>query len=129
MKTRKLFGRKHRKFPWLARPVLHSSLLLAAAYFGTLGTTQAQKVFSEDFDGLALGPNVDEPVAGTQVWTETPPAGWTTDDSKMPGVGVPSQDGVTEWAGWSFANKRWWIRADDQNRSFFHLGQGTVMIA
>ena len=30
----------------------------------------------------------------------------------------PATDGVTEWAGWSFANKAWWAEtAEDQERS------------
>jgi hypothetical protein len=45
-------------------------------------------------------------------------------------VGDPAQNGVTEWAGWSFANKNWWVQtAGDQRRSEFALGQGAVMIA
>jgi len=37
---------------------------------------------------------------------------------------------VTEWAGWSFANKDWWITAaDNQRRVEYTLGRGTVMIA
>jgi hypothetical protein len=52
------------------------------------------------------------------------------DDSGVPGVGNDATDGVTEWAGWSFAQKDLWtLVAGDQNRSFFNKGQGTVMIA
>jgi hypothetical protein len=37
---------------------------------------------------------------------------------------------VTEWAGWSFANKEWWVGvAGDQRRSEFANGQGNVAIA
>ena len=39
---------------------------------------QAYSVGSvEGFDGLALGPNVDEELAGDAVWTKTPPGGWS----------------------------------------------------
>jgi hypothetical protein len=38
-------------------------------------------VFTEDFEGLPLGPNVDESVAGDEVWTKTAPEGWTLDDT------------------------------------------------
>ncbi len=87
-------------------------------------------VLSEDFEGLELGPNVDEALAGDAVWTDTPPAGWTVDESGIPGIGDPANDGVTEWAGWAFANKDWWIQtAGDQRRSEFTLGQGTVAVA
>ena len=69
-------------------------------------------IWSEDFDGLALGPNVDEGVAGEEVWTKTPPEGWVINDEEVPGTwawqgiddeeGHPENDGVTEWAGWSY---------------------------
>src|SRR5262245_16504424 len=89
-----------------------------------------QAIFREDFEELGLGPNVEETLAGAHVWTKTPPAGWTTDDSKMPGVSDPARNGITEWAGWSFANKDWWVRmAGDQRRSEFVYGHGAVMIA
>ncbi|MHC4145403.1 MAG: LamG domain-containing protein, partial [Planctomycetota bacterium] len=87
-------------------------------------------VLSEDFEGLALGPNVDEALAGDAVWTDTPPEGWAVDESGIPGIGDPATDGVTEWAGWAFADKAWWTEtAGDQNRSQFDLGSGTVAIA
>ena len=86
-------------------------------------------VLVEDFEGLELGPNVDEGLAGDEVWTKTPPAGWTIDDSGVPGAGDPANDGVTEWAGWSFTDKNWWVEtAGDQNRSQFDLGIGTVAV-
>jgi len=86
--------------------------------------------FSEDFNGLALGPNVDEAVAGDNVWTKTAPEGWMIDDSGVPGVGDPATDGVTEWAGWSFADAAWWAEAaGDQRRSEFTLATGAVAVA
>ncbi len=86
-------------------------------------------LFTEDFEGLPLGPNADEALAGDAVWTKTAPQGWTIDDSGVPGAGDPANDGVTEWAGWSFADKNWWIEtAGDQQRSHFDLGQGTIAI-
>jgi hypothetical protein len=94
-----------------------------------IGAPAATVVFSEDFEGLPLGPNVDEGVAGDAVWTKTAPEGWIIDDSGMPGVGDPDLDGVTEWAGWSFADKAWWTEtAGDQDRSTFTLGSGTVAL-
>ena len=51
----------------------------------------------------------------------------TTDDD---GDGFRDGDGVTEWWGWSFANKEWWIQAaGDQRRSEFTLSTGTAAIA
>jgi len=92
-------------------------------------------IFFEDFEGLALGSNVDEGIitgAGglqTNVWTKTAPTGWTIDDTGVPGAGDPAQDGVTEWAGWSFAKLSFWSAAGGQNRSDFTKASGTVAVA
>jgi hypothetical protein len=86
--------------------------------------------FSEDFNGLVLGPNVDEEFEGDNVWTKTAPSDWKIDDSGVPGVGDLDNDGVTEWAGWSFADVAWWVEAaGDQGRSEFTLGTGAVAVA
>ncbi len=88
--------------------------------------------YYEDFEGVQLGPNVDRGVPSPKdnVWTKTPPAGWSVENM------VPGQDeandfnGVTEWIGWTYTNKDWWTAAaGDQRRSEFTKGQGTVMIA
>jgi len=106
---------------------------LLALVWALVGVAQAQNTYvllSEDFEGLPLGPNVDEALAGAAVWTDLPPAGWTNDASGVPGVADPTTDGVTEWAGWGFAKKDWWVQtAADQRRSEFTLGKGTVAIA
>jgi len=95
----------------------------------TLTAIERALLFAEDFEGLALGPNVDEALAGDAVWTDTPPDGWSI-DSDIPGIGNPATDGVTEWAGWAFADKEWWIQAaEDQDRSLFELGSGAVAVA
>jgi hypothetical protein len=98
-------------------------------------TTDRLVLLNEDFEGLALGANVEEGIATgsggakPNVWTKTPPAGWSIDDTGVPGVGT-DQDGVTEWAGWSFANREWWATtAGDQQRTRFLKGTGTVAIA
>jgi hypothetical protein len=83
----------------------------------------------ETFESLPLGPNVDESVAGTEVWTKTAPTGWVIDDSGVPGAGDPGQDGITEWAGWSFAQRDWWAQVGGQSRAGFTRGIGTVAIA
>lgn len=93
------------------------------------GVALGQTSFYEDFESLTLGPSVDEGLKAAAVWTGTPPTGWVADNSKVPGVGT-ALDGVTEWAGWGFANKDWWINtAGGQRRQEFELGTGTVMIA
>ncbi len=114
-----------------AKPGGAGVLYLDDIYVGGLGGALPEvALFAEDFEGLKLGPKVDESLAGTNVWTKTPPPGWTIDDKGVPGVGNPATDGVTEWAGWSFANRIWWTTAaEDQNRSQFTKGVGTVAIA
>jgi hypothetical protein len=87
-------------------------------------------LFTEDFEGVTLGPNVDETLAGDAVWTDTPPEGWIVDESGIPGLNLDATDGMTEWAGWAFVDKAWWIEAaEDQDRSMFELGSGVVAVA
>jgi len=88
----------------------------------------ATQLFFEDFNSLPLGPNVDEATPGTNVWTKAAPTGWVIDDSGVPGAGTPN-DGVTEWAGWAFADNDWWASVDDQQRSDFTKSTGAAMIA
>ena len=111
---------------------MKSRIILLAFVLAFGGVAQAQTthiILAEDFEGLQLGPNVDEGLAGGEVWTGTPPAGWFNDTSGVPGVGTAA-DGVTEWAGWAFTNKDWWTQtAGDQRRSEFTLGQGTIAVA
>lgn len=96
-------------------------LVLASAH---AQQSQAATLFSEDFDRIVLGPKVDEGLAGNQVWSGTPPTGWFVDDSNVPG------GGVTEWAGWSFADPTWWAAtAEDQGRSWFTKATGVIAIA
>jgi hypothetical protein len=99
---------------------------------GTKTFTHSFRVaaFFEDFEGLALKPSVDERIPGTDVWTDVPPADWTLDDSGVPGSGDLGTDGVTEWAGWGFADRDWWVTtAGDQTRGQFLRANGTVAIA
>ena len=115
-------------FPAVRDPASANSMQIAEVEL--IGVLAAHVLFAEDFEGLPLGPNVDEGVAGDAVWTKTAPEGWTIDDSAMPGVDDPATDGVTEWAGWSFADKAWWTEtAGDQDRSLFTLGSGIVAVA
>ncbi len=95
---------------------------------GTVPVEPVSLPFTEDFEGLALGPNVDESVSGDNVWTKTPPAGWSIDDSGV--YGADQNLGVTEWRGWSFADLQWWVTAaEDQRRGEFTNAGGTVAIA
>jgi hypothetical protein len=92
-------------------------------------------LFSENFDGIPLGASIEEAAAASNVWSDTPPAGWTKDDSGVPGVNnpqlpLPNNNGMIEWAGWAFTNKTWWsTQVDGQGREQFALGSGTVMVA
>jgi hypothetical protein len=105
-------------------------LLIAVASLGVPREAAANvTLFSENFDGLILGPNVDETLANAHAWTGTPPPGWSVDDSGVPFVADATR-GVIEWEGWSFANKDWWAAtAGDQQRSEFALGHGSVAVA
>ena len=87
----------------------------------------------------------------TAAFSHTGPAGWTIDNNYnnfgnvdlnnpnyaygdivgnigLPNVGDPL-NGVDEWEGWSFANKEFWIAADDQQRSGFLSASGNVLVA
>jgi hypothetical protein len=83
----------------------------------------------EDFEGLTLLDAVEEPNGMTNAWTPAPPVGWVTNHSGMPGYGDPANDGRTEWAGWTFAKKDFWIASDNQTRDNFTRGTGTLAIA
>lgn len=105
------------------------AVALVAASLMAVGGALGQTAFYEDFESLTLGPSIDEGVPASNVFTKTPPAGWTRDDSRFPGAGT-DQDGVTEWAGWGFANKDWWVNtAGGQRRQEFTFATGNVMIA
>ena len=88
--------------------------------------------FREDFENTELGPNIEEgrAVPAENVWTKTAPDGWSIED-EVPGMDEENDfNGVTEWIGWSFTDKDWWIGvAGDQNRSQFTEGVGTVAVA
>jgi hypothetical protein len=105
-------------------------LYLDDIYVGGPGAALAETaLFAEDFEGLVLGPNKDESLKGDHVWTKEAPPGWVHDDTGVPGAGTPI-DGVTEWAGWSFTNRLWWVEAAaDQDRSQFTKGVGTIAVA
>lgn len=106
------------------------ALFALVALVGSNADAQLKLLF-EDFEDLPLSAPVEEgsPDDGNVV-TRTAPAGWTIDNSGMPGLGNPATDGIVDWAGWSFANKDWWVDvAGNQNRAQFTRGSGTVMIA
>ena len=116
-----------------ADEVLSSEVIVGVQ--ASLGIT----IWTEDFEGLTLGPNVDEGLAREEVWTKASPEGWSINDEEVPGTwawqgledeeGNPENDGVTEWAGWSFADVKWWSEtAGNQNRALFKKALGTAAI-
>ncbi len=88
-------------------------------------------LFEEDFESVTLLPAIEEgnSTGKASVWTDIPPAGWVMDESGVPGAGDVAQDGVTEWAGWCFADVDFWIQSDFQRREEFARGQGVVAVA
>jgi hypothetical protein len=113
----------------LGRTVRRSAAISSAAILGGglmfAGTADAQ-LFSENFEGLALGPFVSSTETGGDGtdWTATPPAGWTRDNGATPAAGPP------EFFGFTFLDKNAWIAsAGNQDRNTFTKGTGTVMVA
>lgn len=86
-------------------------------------STTAGTLLEQNFDFLALGPQVFETVGNGADWTPTPPLGFVVDNSSMP------TGGAEEWKGWTFARKDFWIAADNQSRDQFTLGLKTIAVA
>lgn len=103
------------------------SLFLIAAGQAILAThVSAAVLFSENFEGLTLGPYISPTESGGDGtdWTSTPPAGWVRDQSTTP-VGIP-----TEFYGWTFHDRISWINTEaGQSRNIWTGGQGTIMVA
>jgi hypothetical protein len=119
----------NQKRGWGLIPAAVVALALSSGLNGLHAQAVSNRLFAENFEGLALGPNREEGRAGLEVWTATPPTGWVQDNTGMPGFGT-ANDGIVEWAGWTFANKDWWVAAaGNQRRAEFAFGSGTVMIA
>ncbi|MEQ8848028.1 hypothetical protein [Botrimarina sp.] len=105
--------------------LLHT--LAVAVWFSALATaTNGQVVlFSENFDGVPLGPAVDENVVVTEFWSNSTASlpGWSIDNSQLPG------GGTTEWRGWSFTDPDLWATTDLQNRGQFQKGENVIAVA
>jgi len=109
-----------------AATLLCASLLTVVATQSTFGLTV---VYEENFNQVPLRPAVDESSNITQAFSHEPPDNWQINSQGVPGVGNPDV-GVAEWEGWSFANKDFWIEvSEDERRSEFKRGQGTVAVA
>jgi hypothetical protein len=86
---------------------------------------QAQVVlFSENFDGLTLGPSespTETSFDGTD-WTATPPPGWAVDNSQH-------AEGVPEFDGWTFVDPEFWSLTAAQDRDQFTKGMNVIAVA
>ena len=93
-------------------------------------TSLAVDLFSEDFEGVTLGPIVTyaTELREREAWSETFPAGWVPDNSLVGGFGDPTI-GVSEFEGWTVVDKTWWHTGEDQGRSGFVNGLGKVAVA
>lgn len=126
MKVHDLSARIAKRFGRVARcakPATSAAILAGGLMFA--GPANAQ-IFSENFDGLTLGPLVSSSESGGDGtdWTDVPPAGWTRDNGSTPG------DGPAEFFGFTFFDRDAWVTtAEDQERSQFTLGTGNVMVA
>jgi outer membrane protein assembly factor BamB len=113
-----------RRFLWSvsARAVCLAVLVIGAPLRCWAGT-----LLQEDFDELAetlqgaLDEKTDPSVRG---WAHTPPPGWSVDNSKM-----DTNAGITEWAGWSFTTRTFWVAAEDQGRDQFALADEVFAVA
>ncbi|MEM7383529.1 MAG: hypothetical protein AAF514_01165, partial [Verrucomicrobiota bacterium] len=107
--------------------LIHRLLLAATGLLFFFPEANARSLFFEDFERLPLGPNVDEAVAGENVWTNLPPEKWSIEND-IPGLDDEAV-GVKEWEGWAFAKVAWWVEAaEDQRRSEFTNATGTAAI-
>jgi hypothetical protein len=112
----------------MKRALLLCILALMTGMFAGRPAHGLPPLYSENFDGLPLGPPVDEDWPFPNAYTHTPPPGVMITNN-LPGVGNPDI-GVTEWEGWSFANKDFWIDVSrGEGRQFFTLGSGTIAVA
>jgi hypothetical protein len=115
-----------RRLGRIARPIrvaAGTSILAGGMVFA--GPAEAQ-LFSEDFEGLTLGPFVSTTETGGDGtdWTNVLPAGWARDNGSTPPAGPP------EFFGFTFLGKNSWIAtAGNQDRTSFTRGSGTVMVA
>ena len=110
----------------IARTALVGLALAAFVIASSARVTTAQStIFFEDFEGLPLqdAQSFSE-IARDDVWTSTPPSGWTRDNRTTP------SGGPVEFFGWTFVDRNWWIStAGDQQRSSFTNASGTVAVA
>ncbi len=123
------------------RGALMTACLMAGVFASTNRAEAQIPLLIEDFDDLPLLSSPEEDPTQSAVWTDTPPTGWSVDDSGMPfqdssgtvGGGRANPpiegDGVEDWNGWAFVDKAFWLATADQRRSEFDLGTGVIVVA
>ncbi len=117
-----------RKLGFTRRTMKRTRLAAGAAVIAggvMLSAANGQTIYSENFDGLTLGPLVSSSEGGGDGtdWTADPPAGWTKDNTTTP------TDGPAEFFGFTFFDKEAWIEtAGNQSRDTFTRGSGTVAV-
>jgi hypothetical protein len=98
---------------------------LAAADLAALDAPAAQ-LYSQNFEGLSLGPFVSASESGGDGtdWTASLPPGWVRNNTTTPNAGP------AEFFGFTFMKKTSWIATEgNQDRDRFTRGTGTVMVA
>lgn len=120
---------------FIPRSFLSLGLIAACLIYSQQNCFAFTVLFSENFDTVSLGAPVDENSSISNAFSHDPPQGWNNQISLVPGVGDPDY-GVTEWEGWSFANKDFWTQVALPTggpsfgpRNAFTLGQGTIAVA
>ncbi|MFN0129861.1 MAG: hypothetical protein ACKV19_24615, partial [Verrucomicrobiales bacterium] len=65
------------------RAALVVALRLLVPFVSLSQMAVGETIFSENFDSLPLEDSIEEPNAGTAVWTRTAPPGWEIDNDLM----------------------------------------------
>jgi hypothetical protein len=113
-------------------PASAGPAILAGGLFFA-GPASAEVLYSQNFESLVLMEPVSdgEILDFGEVWTDVPPAGWVRDNADTP-MPDPEDPGIgpEEFYGFTFVDKEWWIATSEiQERDFFTLGDGIIMVA
>lgn len=121
------------------RTIRHLAIVQISSLALLSGPAHAVDLLTENFEGLTLNPVVtfDTEVRSRAAWTKSVPTGagvegtWAIDDTLMPAQAIGDNlIGVTEFEGWTFVDKDWWINtAGDQDRSGFVSASGKIAVA
>ena len=110
-----------------------AAILTLVTTFVVPSTSLGVDLYFQDFESVTLGPTVSHGsiLRNREAWTATPPAGMVVDNTGMPpSVLADPNLGMTEFEGWTFVDKDWWVAAaGDQDRSGYFAGFGKVAVA